>query len=63
MTINPNRTTKSLEEFLEICEFADDDEFTPEELAEADAAHEDYLAGRDTGKSLRQVRQQLLGHE
>lgn len=59
MTPNPDKATKSLEEFLESCEFADDDEFTPEELAEADAAHEDYLAGRDPGKSLRQVRQEL----
>lgn len=62
MTTNPNRITKSLEEFFESCEFTDD-EFTLEELAEADAAHEDYLAGRDSGKSLRQVRQELLGHE
>lgn len=58
---NPDKATESLEEFLENCEF-DDEEIPSEELAEADAAHQNYLAERDPGKSLKQVRRELLGH-
>jgi len=43
-------------------EFADDEEeILPEELTEADAAYQDYLAGRDSGSSLEEVKHKLFG--
>ncbi len=43
-------------------EFADDAEEIPsEELVEADAAYQDYLAGRDPGSSLEEVKRKLFG--
>lgn len=64
MTTNPNpdKTTQTLEEFLANCP-EDDEEISPGELAEADAAHQAYLDGRDPGKLLSQVRRELLRHE
>ena len=61
MTANPSRDkiAQFLEDYLVSCEF-DEEEISPEELAEADAAHQDYLSGRVEGKSLRQVRRELL---
>lgn len=41
-------------------EFADD-EISPEELAEADAAYQDYLNGRDPGISLEELKLKLFG--
>ncbi len=43
-------------------EFADDEEeIPPSELAEADAAYQDYLVGRDPGSSLEEVKRKLFG--
>lgn len=39
---------------------AHDQPLTPDEVAESDAAWQEYLAGRDEGEPLRKVRQDLL---
>lgn len=42
-------------------EFADDEDITPEELAESEAAYRDYLSGRDPGISLEELKAELFG--
>jgi hypothetical protein len=43
-------------------EFVDEDEdISPEELAEADAAYQDYLDGRDPGITLEELKLKLFG--
>lgn len=43
-------------------EEADDDEdISPEELAEADAAYQDYLDGHDPGITLEELKLKLFG--
>lgn len=39
----------------------DDEVITSEEIAESEAAWEDYLAGRDRGISSKELKQKLLG--
>ncbi|MFB2972307.1 hypothetical protein ACE1CD_25380 [Aerosakkonema sp. BLCC-F183] len=45
-------------------EVEDDDEIiTDEEIAESEAAWQDYLAGRDRGISSKELKQKLLGEK
>ncbi|MFB2939009.1 hypothetical protein ACE1B6_27465 [Aerosakkonemataceae cyanobacterium BLCC-F154] len=41
----------------------DDEVMTTEEIAESEAAWEDYLAGRDRGISSKELKQRLLGEK
>jgi len=44
-------------------EFPDEEEIPPEELAEADAAYQDYLNGSDPGLSLEELKLKLFGRK
>lgn len=41
----------------------DDEVISPEEIAESEAALQDYLAGRDHGKSLLEIELELFGRK
>lgn len=44
-------------------EVEDDEIITTEEIAESEAAWQDYLAGRDRGISSKELKQKLLGEK
>lgn len=50
-----------LDQALASGEFADDEDISPEELAESEAAYQDYLSGRDPGVSLEELKAELFG--
>lgn len=50
-----------LDQVLASGDFVDDDDISPEELAESEAAYQDYLSGRDPGISLEELEVELFG--
>lgn len=50
-----------LDQVLASGEFADDEDISPEELVESEAAYQDYLSGRDLGVSLEDLKRELFG--
>lgn len=60
MSTELDQIDECLAQLLEERNFAEDEAIPPEELEESEAAWQDYLAGRDPGVSLEELKLKLF---